>query len=538
MYRSYIPNQKVLFPQDVRDFLGPNHEAALICEAVNSLREVDPQLKGRFAVGQSNEGRPAFDPVMMLSLLCYAYAIGIRSSRKIARLPLRDMGAYWLTAAERPDFRTVCLFRVQNKRALEEVFAKVLVIASQLGLLQLGVLAIDGTKIRANVRSSMSTVDQLDEKQAGYRKQIQEIMQEVERNDLAEDQLFGKERDGTEFIEEASSETGRRKKVKEIASQLRQERKTKEAKDLQRAVRMVERIEKAKEAAQERSKTKKASSTDPDARFMKAEGGRIVPGYNAQAVVEEKSRLIVGGTVLQDANDSYAGSPSLEDAETQLGEGKLANRDLVADNGYFNSANIETFVNKDLNFLVKPEGEGNRQYTKSPEDKDKKSDRLTKKDFRFHDRGTPQKSFYVCPKGRHLKFAGGEHLDSATKKNRKKRRKQGFKYRSRDCNNCPFTARCLEKDGRRRTVVRDPVADPHKDRMRTLFQRKDVKRKYNIRMHTVEPVFADIKEFRGFRRFLLRGLKNVNIEWRLACLTHNLLRIARAKARSPTPAPA
>lgn len=535
MYRPYVLNQPTLFPQDVREYLGPTHEASLICEAIGVVREVDSFLRDRFSVGQSGEGRPAFDPIMMLSLLCYGYAIGVRSSRKMARLPVRDMGAYWLTAGERPDFRTICLFRVQNEEALATTFAHVLKVAKELGLLNLGVLALDGTRMRANVKRSMSTVKELEEQLEIYREKIREILREVEENDRKEDERFGTESDGTELPEEIQSEEARKQKLKEIADRLRNERKREKSKKLLRAIRMTERFEKARAVAWGWPERKLASGTDPDARLMKLEGGKIQPGYNAQAIVEQGSQIIVGGIVLNDSNDSYAALPALSDVMAHQGEEALTGRDLVADRGYFNSANIETFVNIPANCLIKPIGEGNRQYVLEPQDK--KPKRLSKWDFRFHDRGEPEDSFYICPKGRHLTYVGQERLDSGSKRIRYAQRRQGHLYRSKNCEDCTFAPQCLPPDGRPRALLRDPIADPFKDRMHVLFRKPEIQRTYIARMYTAEPVFAMVKEHRGMRRFLLRGLKNVNIEWRLACLTHNLLRIARTKIGSPTPLP-
>ena len=183
-----------------------------------------------------------------------------------------------------------------------------------------------------------------------------------------------------------------------------------------------------------------------------------------------------------------------------------------------------------MSFLVRPDGEGNRTFAKSADDKSE--ERIKRSQFKFHDRGTPEASFYTCPRGRRLRFKGQEWLDSATKRHRKGRRSKGWKYRSPNCKGCPLAARCLQKDRRPRTILRDPVADPHKDRLRDMFQLEAVRKRYTIRMHTVEPVFGDIKDRRGMRRFALRGIEKVNIEWRWACLTHNLLIVARRSAGS------
>jgi len=524
MHRNYNPEQTLLFPEDVRDYLGENHEAALIYEAVKAVTSTDPSFAQRFVVGNKIEGRPAFDPIMMVSLLCYAYAIGVRSSRKIGRLPIRDMGAYWLSAGERPNFRTVCLFRTQNEAALEELFSRVLLLAEEMGLLKLGVLTLDGTKIRANAQSGMCTEENLNDRIKEHRKKIHAIVKEVELNDKRDDTLYGKNRDGNELNSELTDKDRRREKLRSVAAALCKQGDRKGARQIDASRETVARLMNAKKAARKQT-SKKASSSDPDARLMKFDGGRIVPAYNAQAIVEEGSKIIVGATVIQDANDSRAAKKVLKDA-AKFKNGKLfEGRTIIADNGYFTPANFSAFENHSLDFLVRPDGEGNRQFVK--DQSDKAPVKFTRSAFRFHDRGNPKASFYTCRRGRRLRYVGKEWLDSHKKRNRSASRRKGLKYRSPSCTNCPFTGQCLQKDGRRRTVLRDPAADHHKDRLRELFKKKSVRKKYTIRMYTAEPVFGTIKELRGMRHFALRGLTKVNTEWRWACLTHNLLTVAK-----------
>lgn len=529
MHRFYDPNQTILFPENIRDYLGESHEATLIHEAINGVIQIDSNIANKFRVGSRTEGRPAFDPIMMLSLLCYAYATGVRSSRKISRLPVRDIGAYWLTAGERPNFRTICLFRTQNRDALEEMFAQVLTLAENLGLLKLGVLTLDGTKIRADAETAMYREEQLAERIKVYRKKVKDIVAEVELNDRSDDSLFGQGVDGSELNEDMTDKQKRQERIREAASILRSNGDRKKAKQLDATVEKIDRLTRAKKIAKTQL-SEKASSTDPDSRLIKGDLGRILPSYNAQAIVEEKSKIIIGASVIQDANDSYAAKPVLDDAQKMVGSDRIAGREILADNGYFNGANFTAFDEASLAFLVRPDGEGNRNFAKSTDEKS--VERIKRSQFQYHDRGTPEASFYTCPRGRRLRFKGPEWLDSATKRNRKGKRSRGWKYRSPDCKGCPLAARCLQKDLRPRTILRDPVADPHKDRLRDMFQLETVRKRYTIRMYTVEPVFGDIKDRRGMRRFSLRGLAKVNIEWRLACLTHNLLIVARRSVGS------
>ena len=168
----------------------------------------------------------------------------------------------------------------------------------------------------------------------------------------------------------------------------------------------------------------------------------------------------------------------------------MAGREIIADNGYFTGTNFSAFEEASLNFLVRPDGEGNLNFVKSAEEK--LPERIKRSQFTYHDRGNPEDSFFTCPRGQRLRFNGSEYLDSARTKTHNSERRRGWKYRSLNCKDCPLSQRCLQKDQRPRTVIRDPAADPHKDRLREMFREESTRKKYTIRMYTVEPVFGDI----------------------------------------------
>lgn len=532
MIRPYSLDQLVLIPQDVREFLDSDHEAVVIQEV---MQELENSETVKFRSGWSTTGRPAYNPIMLMSLLCYAYAIGIRSSRKISKLPVRDMGAYWLTAGEKPDFRTICLFRKSNRRALELVFSKVLTIAEQLGMLRVGTISLDGSKIKAHATNSLSRPDQLESRRQELERLIHDLLREADVVDFSEDQLMDDDLDETEWSKEYRNIDSRKKRLNEAAKALRHAGKRSQAKKLECAEHSLKRIDEAKKIAQFQH-SGKSSVTDPDSRLVKAEYGSIVPGYNAQLAVEEQSQIIIGATVIQDATDTNAAPGILEDIEKHLGSESLRGREILADNGYFAASNLREFEKKSLIAIVRPEGEGNRKYFVSEPLLTRKK-RFGLGEFIFNSASTPKESTYTCPNGRTLNYRGTEWLSSASKSRQALSlpRRKGWHYKSNDCSNCTMSTQCLLPKTKVRSLLRDPEVEPIKERTRERFRTAEGREKYKKRMYTVEPVFADIKEHRGMRRFLLRGINGVKTEWKWACLTHNLLKVGNKLLQTNPP---
>ncbi len=247
--RPYNQRQMDLFPPSVRSLIADNHLYIIINDVVNV---VDLSCLYKKV---SREGNPPYHPAMMLKILFYAYAKGIFSSRKIADAVADNIGFIFLAAWQRPDFRTISDFRKNNLKELEVLFVQIVQLCEQLGMVKLGHVAIDGTKIKANA-SDANTYDS-----KRIEREIARWIEQADAVDQKEDHNYGSDKTGDEIPEDIRDRQRRLEKLKELKQQL------------------------------EQSGREKINRTDVDAVFMKTNDG-IQTAYNAQTVVDSPSKLL------------------------------------------------------------------------------------------------------------------------------------------------------------------------------------------------------------------------------------------------------
>ena len=286
-YRPYYPDEELLLPPSLREWLPENHLAYFVSDVVDHL-DLSAIEK---VYGAENRGQPPYDPRMMTKLLVYAYCVGVFSSRRIQRRLVEDIAFKVLAAGNEPNFRTISDFRKIHLEALEGLFEQVLKIALEAGAMKLGRVALDGTKMKANAsKHKAMSYDRMKDKEQQLRDEVKQLLEQAETADAAEDAQYGKHRRGDELPEELQRRESRLKKIKE-------------------AKRVVEARAREKVAA-EGGDPKEAQPkdkdqynfTDPESRMMKGADG-FVQGYNAQAAVEPELQLIVGQSVTQATND-------------------------------------------------------------------------------------------------------------------------------------------------------------------------------------------------------------------------------------------
>lgn len=287
-------------------------------------------------------GRAAYHPCMMLKVVLYGYAVGVRSSRKLAQALHYDVGFRYLAANQQPDFRTISDFRKLHLTALEGLFVTSLDLCRKAGLVDLGCVALDGRKLRGNTTPASSrTREQL-------QKLAQEILQDAERIDMEEDQLLGDKR-GDELPEELQTAAGRRQRIREALKQAKAEKEQLEERQAER----VKAWEEAKANGQkrlgprpsdrphtqqmERAERYRANITDPDSRLLKTRRGWI-QGYNAQAMVDCKHQVIVAQDVTNEADDRVHLDLLLQRCVEQAGKRP---RKCLADAGYWSEENAK-----------------------------------------------------------------------------------------------------------------------------------------------------------------------------------------------------
>jgi len=429
----------------------------LVCFLLDTV----PQLNlRRFDAPYETEtrGAPPFDPAMMVCLLLYAYCVGVFSSRKIAWACERNLAFMAIVGQERPDFRTISDFRKQHLEPFKEVFVQVVRLAGEAGLVKLGKVATDGTKIQGNAsRHKAMSYGYMQKAVERLREEIEALVTAAYQQDEAEDAALGSRR-GDELPAELARREQRLATIE--AAMQRLEAQAKAEAEAERQQRAEAEAERQRTGQQRRGKAltpvvespeDKAQSnfTDPELHIMRTNNKGWEYCGNAQASVDAACQIIVACDVTDAPNDKQQAEPMAQATRAILAQAGIALPQdeagqaqaipVTLDNGYYSEAAAQAL--EDLGFT--PYIATGRQKHHAPE---------------------------------------------------------------AEASDVPATAQ-----ERMAAKVRTPEG-------KALYARRKV---------IVEPVFGQIKEARGFRRFLLRGLEKIRGEWRLVCLTHNLLKLWR-----------
>ena len=430
-YLPYDPDQQLLLPAALREWLPDDHLAYFISDVVDQLdlSSITARYEGE------RRGGPPYHPRMMVKVLLYGYCIGVASSRRIAQRLHEDIAFRVLAANNTPDFRTISDFRKDHLGALSGLFLQVLAFCQRAGLVKLGHVALDGAKVRANAsRHKAMSYRRMKEKEAQLAAEVAELLRRAQEVDDEEDRRYGKDKRGDELPEELAFREGRLEKIRKAMAALEAE---------------------AQAAAEAEGKEHpgvpedkaQRNFTDAESRIMPAPGGRdFLQAYNCQAVVDHAHQVIVAARATNQSSDKQQAAAMMQETIDNVG---AVPREVSADAGYYSAKAVDDLQALGVDPYVAPE------QTR-------------------HGRVVPP-----APRGRIPR-----HLSP-------------------------------------------------RDRMRRKLQTKRGRQRYALRMETVEPVFGQIKEGRGFRQFLLRGLGKVNGEWSLICTGHNLLKLFRCGRLAP-----
>ena len=415
-YLPYEPDQQLLLPAALQEWLPDDHLSYFISDVVDQLDM--SEVTARYE--RERRGGPPYHPRMMVKVLLYGYCVGVASSRRIAQRLHEDIAFRVLAANNTPDFRTISDFRKDNVDALSGLFVQVLALCQQAGLVKLGHVALDGTKVKANASKH---------KAMSYQRMKEKAAQLAA--DDEEDRRYGKDKRGDELAEELAFREGRLEKIREAMAALEAE-----------AQAASEQAEAAgrKHPGVPDDKAQR-NFTDTESRIIPAPGGKdFLQAYNCQAVVDSAHQVIVAERATNQTSDKQQAASMMEETIDNVG---AVPREVSADAGYYSAKAVDELYAMGVDPFVAPE------QTR-------------------HGRVVPP-----APRGRIP-----SHLSS-------------------------------------------------RDRMRRKLQTRRGRQRYALRMQTVEPVFGQIKQGRGFRQFLLRGLEKVNGEWSLICTGHNLLKLFR-----------
>jgi transposase len=329
-YRTYLPEQDLLLPPSLRQWLAEDHLVYLVSDVVDQL-----DLSAMHAVYEKEKrGQPPYDPRLMTKLLVYGYCTGVFSSRRIQKRLREDIPFKVLAAGNEPDFRTISDFRKIHIERLPGLFEQVLAMALECGAIQLGRVSLDGTKLKANAsKHKAMSYGRMKEKQQQLQAEVKQLLDQAAAADETEDRQYGGKR-GDELPEELRRRETRLAKIKEAKKVVEQRARDKAA----------EEDKSADEAKRAKPDDKdQYNFTDPESRMMKGADG-FVQGYNAQAAVEPRLLLIVGQSVTEATNDKKQLIPMVELIEQQSGQRPEA---ILADNGYCSEQNLEHLESAD-----------------------------------------------------------------------------------------------------------------------------------------------------------------------------------------------
>jgi transposase len=449
-------SQVLLLPPSLDDWVPASHPARFVADLVDSL---DLDALG-FRQSPGDEGRPHYAAQLLLGVWLYGWMERVRSSRGLEKACLRDMGFVWLTSNLHPDHNSLWRFFRDNRKAIRKLFKRVVLVAAQSGLIGFALHALDGTKVRT--ASSMDS--------ALHRRALHEQLKKLDAIvDESIDQIEHEEREPSPECSMPASLADAEERKKRIREQL---------------------------AQLDAAETDHLHPSEPDARVMKTrEGPRLA--YNAQAVVDHDSDMIVAAEVCADETDHEQLVPMLEQVRETCGQ---TAEQTVADAGYASGRQFEEAEKRHLPVLVAVQSESS---DKGP---------YAKSHFTFD----AERDVYVCPRGEVLPFEG---LQKRGKDNMRRI------YRCRN-DQCPVKGQCTtDKKGR---AIKRLLTEDAFERQVARQSSADKRTLMGLRKEIVEHIFGIAKAVDGFRRFSVRGLEGVRAQWALLALAINLRKLLPA----------
>lgn len=478
-YIQSYKDQSWLLPPNIEEMIPEDH----ICFLVESL--IDSLDYTAYDIRYSGVGHPAYHPRVLLKLLIMGVLDKVRSSRRLARKARENVVYMYLSEKLTPDFRTISDFRKNNPELVKEIFKHTVSFAREEGLLDLSHLSTDGSKVKANASNRrVLTKEEL----RILLRFVEEELQEWAKQDTIEDKAYGELR-GSDQLPQKSKKTIRKaaeyylKKMKERGDDFRDE------------VRGT--LQKAWDEVEEEG-LKNVSITDSGSRFMKNNKDKIELSYNSQLTVD-RSGFILANDVCQNANDSGQLQPQVIQTEDNIG-GLPENVVWSFDAGYFEGENIKFLLDEKIDGYIP---DNNEQKENNPYDK---------KNFKYD----TERDEYSCPANQKLKFIG-ENLD-------RQKDKRVRIYKGQACSSCQNQRGCTKRKG----GVRYLKMFPHEVERNAMGMKMKTQKAieiYKLRQQIIEPVIGDIKENKGVRAFITRGIKTVKTEFNIICAAVNLKRI-------------
>ena len=436
-FRAWDVDQTWLLPPSVHEFVPAGHLAHFVRDTVREALDLSAIL----GVYKGEQGQPPYHPGMLVALLLYGYSRGVYSSRQLARACEERVDVMAVTGLNRPDFRTISDFRKRHLAALSDLFVQVLRLCRTAGLVKLGHVAVDGTKLRANAsRHKAMSYQHMVRQEPKLAAEVQSWLDQAAATDAAEDAQYGTDRRGDETPDWMADKQRRLQRIRAAKAQLEAEAAagpddSADPDGPGPSSGMQERGQRKTVPSGAPPDKAQRNFTDGDSRIMPSAGG-FIAGYNGQIAVDAAHQIIVAQRLSTNPADYAALIPLVDQAHTTLGRKP---REVSGDTGFATEANLAAMAARRVTAYLSPS-------------------------------------------------------------------------RLRHGETDPVAGRVLK---------RKPLMQAMADTIRRAGRRS----RYRLRKQVVEPVFGQIKQARGFRQFLLRGLNKVRGEWAMICTAHNLLKL-------------
>jgi len=511
IFKPYEMGQIMLLPPNLEELIPEKHLVRVINALVEQMdiRAIQQQYKGG--------GTSSYHPRMMLKVLIYAYAKQIYSSRQIANALRENIHFMWISAGNRPDFRTINRFRGQIlKECVQPVFTEVVAYLASNKLIQLERYFVDGTKIEANANKySFVWKKSTDKYRVALDKKVKELFKGIDALNQAEDAEYG-DKDLEEMGEESEIDS---EELKELARRLSEKLKgNPKDKQAKKAVKKLEkdfipRLENYEKYASLFAGRNSFSKTDVDATFMRMKDDHmrnreLKPGYNIQIGTE--NQYIIGFSTHQKSTDSPCLSEHLRQVKENLGflPGKI-----IADAGYGSEENYLQLEQEGVEAFVKYNTFYQEQKTRR---KIKVKEKYYARNFTYDE----ERDEFICPQGQHLAYERTTLIKTDNGFSSERRI-----YRCQECAGCPAREQCTHsKNGR--SIQNSARLDRFRRQASQRLTSPEGKRMRSDRLIEAEAVFGLLKNNLKFRRFHLRGKEKVNAEWGLISIAHNMIKMA------------
>ena len=504
-FKDYNQNQTILLPYSFDDLIPEKHPVRVIDQVVDSLN-IQPLLKA-----YSKEGNPGYHPKMLLKVMLYGYMTNIYSSRKIELALRENINFMWLSSMTIVDHNTINRFRSDKlKDSFKEIFKQVVLMLANEGLITLKNIYTDGTKIEAQAgRYTFVWGNSIKTNKSKMLTQLEELWKYAQSIDN-DDEPNPEPNQFKEISKEVIQKT-----VAQIDAKLSgNDKASSKAKAKLRYIKnnFVTNLEKYEQQEAILGNRNSYSKTDTEATFMRMkedhmQNGQLKPAYNTQ--ISTENQIIVHYTTHQNPTDTKTLKPHLADFEQTYGE-EIFNEleTITADAGYGSEENYDALEDKGITAYIK--------YNTFDKEQDKNYQKKHKTFSKENLYYNQEEDYYVCPIGQKM------HKTHQSQKNTEAGYEQNLShYQAQNCHGCPLRSQCFKAKGNR-SIERNHNLERHKQKTRELLLSEIGIQKRKQRSADVEPVFAQLKHNNGFRRFTLKGIKKVDLEFGLMAIAHNL----------------